>query len=154
MATLKNTVVVSAFPGTGKTHAFINSKTLIIDSDSSNFSWEEPGIRHPRFPENYMTHIKKFIGVVDYIMVSSHAEVRAALVDAGIDFTLVYPSVELKEEYLLRYRQRNSPQKFVDFIEKNWYKFHDDLKAQKNCRHLLLHSDLYISGCLGHEEGI
>ena len=39
--TKEKTVVVSAFPGTGKSHAFKNLPKNIItmDSDSSNFSW-------------------------------------------------------------------------------------------------------------------
>ena len=56
---MKNTRVISGFPGIGKSYLFNNGKNiLIIDSDSSNFSWLEPGVRNPEFPHNYMKHIK------------------------------------------------------------------------------------------------
>lgn len=37
---MKNTKVISAFPGTGKTYCFNNFKGItMLDSDSSEFSW-------------------------------------------------------------------------------------------------------------------
>ena len=55
------TRVISAFPGTGKSYFHRNSDSKVLDSDSSKFSWIEEGVRHPDFPNNYMTHIKENI---------------------------------------------------------------------------------------------
>ena len=64
------TLVVSAFPGCGKSHLFRNKgEKKILDSDSSTFDKSQ-------FPQNYIEHIKFNIGEVDIILVSSHKEVR------------------------------------------------------------------------------
>jgi len=96
---MKNTKVISAFPGTGKTYCYNKLKELgitILDSDSSEFSWikDENGNntteRNPDFPDNYIKHIKENIGKVSIIFVSSHDIVREAMTKENIDFILVY----------------------------------------------------------------
>jgi hypothetical protein len=42
-----NTILISAFPGTGKSFLFNNTKLKILDSDSSKFD-------KSKFPENYI----------------------------------------------------------------------------------------------------
>ena len=86
-----DTKIISAFPACGKTYAYekLNKKGYtILDSDSSQFSWcyeYDPNSdkiekhRNPEFPNNYIKHIKENIGKVDYIFVSSHKEVRDAM---------------------------------------------------------------------------
>jgi len=111
----KKTLVISGFPGIGKSHFFRKNKDkVVLDSDSSKFSWIEKGIRHPDFPNNYIKYIKENlayinplgVGKADIILVSSHKNVRDALVENDIPFTLVYPSRDIKEEYLQRYKDR------------------------------------------------
>jgi len=90
---MKDTLIISAFPGCGKSFAYeaLKEKIVILDSDSSDYSWTEKssGVRHPDFPANYIKHIKDNIGASDIIMVSSHAEVRTALKEAGLSYLLV-----------------------------------------------------------------
>lgn len=104
----------------------------ILDSDSSEFSWcmrrrtEEEAkaivaerrfttlseidavyaqvcrLRNPDFPKNYIEHIKDKIGTCDYIFVSSHKDVRSALYEAGIQYSLVYPDNKCKAEWIGR----------------------------------------------------
>lgn len=115
-----NTIIFSVFPACGKTYLYEHQEDYdlkILDSDSSQFSWiERPvifktdsyqyektvKIRNPDFPANYIKHIKENIGKYDYIFVSSHASVREALDDAGIDFTIVYPMRGCKAEWIGR----------------------------------------------------
>lgn len=140
------TRIVSAFPGTGKTFLFQNPGELtILDSDSSQFSWSEPGVRNPDFPANYIQHIKENLGKVDIIMVSSHKEVRDALVNEGLEFTLVFPFVHTKDEYVQRYVQRGSPQKFIDLVESQWANWILELYAQEGCSFIILDSGEYLS---------
>jgi len=103
-----DTQVISGFPGIGKTYV-AESVGNVLDSDSSAYSWLSPGVRNPRFPDNYIAHIKENIGTALVIVVSSHKEVRDAMVAANIKFKLVYPENRLKSEYLSRYAQRGSP---------------------------------------------
>jgi hypothetical protein len=83
--------VIAAFPATGETY-IAGRDHRFADSDSSGFSWESPGVRNPEWPANYMAHIKGLIADGRHVLCSTHQEVRDALVDAGLPFTLVYPA--------------------------------------------------------------
>src|SRR5581483_3326547 len=101
-----------AFPATGKTH-FAERSWAVVDSDSSRFSWKwtspETRERHPEWPSNYIRHIQRELGYGKVVLVSTHQEVRDALVDAGLYFLLVYPAADLKAEYRQRMEQRGRP---------------------------------------------
>ena len=53
---MKKTLLISAFPGTGKTYSYENSNKIILDSDSSKFDKND-------FPNNYINHIKENLDV-------------------------------------------------------------------------------------------
>jgi hypothetical protein len=134
-------LLVAGFPGTGKTH-YTNTESgympqgFATDSDSSKFD-------KSNFPQNYIEHIKEKISQgYARIFISSHKEVRDALVENGLEFTLVYPKKELKEEYLNRYKERGSPD---GFISNNWDLWLDELKNQKGCKHIELESRQFIA---------
>ena len=139
------TKIISAFPGTGKTHLAATSALSILDSDSIAYSWLSKGVRNPQFPGNYLQHIKDCIGKTDLILVSSHEQVRRGLVSEGIEFTLVYPQIELVEEYLNRYRQRGSTEEFVSILNSNWKAWISDMEQQQGCKHVRLSSNQYLS---------
>jgi hypothetical protein len=94
-------IIVSAFPGCGKSYCAQHGRSLIAhDSDSSNFHFEE-GAResNPDWPQNYIQHIKqlKSRGYYDVIFISSHAEIRQALKEAGLRYLLVYPEKTVRK---------------------------------------------------------
>ncbi len=139
------TKIISAFPGTGKSF-YSKNNSNILDSDSSQFSWSSPGVRHPDFPTNYINHIKENIGKADIIFVSSHDVVREALEYAKLKYFLVYPNSELKEEYLTRFKERGSPKSFISFINNNWDKFMHELLVENGpCVKIKLERNEYIS---------
>ena len=145
-------VIVSGFPGVGKTTFIDNPGELtLMDSDSSNFSWsnKEAGQRHPDWPQNYINHIRESSSKADIILVSTHKEVRDALVSAGIEFVLVYPSLEMKEEYIRRYLDRGSDGKFIRLLEANYETWIEELMAQPICRHVVLQPGQYLSDVMG-----
>lgn len=123
----KTTNLVSAFPGTGKSYAFSTSSPnlKVLDSDSSTFDKSD-------FPANYIRHIKENIGIADIIYISSHKTVRDALIDEKLHFTLVYPSIELMNEYVERYRNRGSNEKFITLLQENWVNWITELKNIKS----------------------
>lgn len=137
---LNKSLIISAFPGVGKSFLFKESSNdyLISDSDSSKFPKDE-------FPENYIDHIKSLIGEKDIILVSSHEEVRNALRADGIDFILVYPSLNCKGEYIKRYIERGSPNSFVTMMIENWEKFINQCKNQLGCKKYELEPEEYLS---------
>ena len=134
-----DTLVVSAFPGCGKSHLFRNKgDKKILDSDSSTFDKSQ-------FPENYINHIKSNIGDVDIILVSSHKEVRDALQNQGINFSLVYPSRVIKDEYIQRYIDRGNDGKFVELLKNNWENWMTELEEQTGCNKVELKEGEYLS---------
>lgn len=153
----KNTLIISGFPGIGKSHFYRKNKKegkIVLDSDSSKFSWikDENGNntkeRDPNFPNNYIKYIKENIGKADIILVSSHKNVRDALVENDIPFTLVYPHREIKEEYLQRYKDRGSDGPFVELLNNNWDNFINELEEQEGCDKIELEEGKYLSDYL------
>ena len=131
---MKKTKIISAFPACGKTYAFekLNEKGYkILDSDSSQFSWcydydptnsdQIEEYRNPEFPSNY---IQQFV----YFFESSHKEVREALIENGIYFTLVYPDRSMKAEWIGRCFLRGSGEKFCQLIADNWDKWINEME--------------------------
>lgn len=117
------TRIISAFPGTGKTEFYKQHSGTTLDSDSSLFSWvtiDGTKVRNPHFPDNYINHIQSNIGKYEFILVSSHKEVRDALLNNCLFFYLIYPEESRKSEFIQRYRKRGSPETFVNLIDKNW----------------------------------
>ena len=146
----QNGMLVAAFPGTGKSYYCSNGdwsqyvpEKWCTDSDSSKFD-------KSNFPENYIEHIKeKMKQGYARIFISSHKEVREALVRNGLKFMLVYPKENLKEEYLKRYKERGSNQAFIDLIDKNWSNWLFELHRQTGCTHIELESGQYLSDVIG-----
>lgn len=123
------TKIISGFPGIGKSYLFNSQPNLkVLDSDSSKFSWESKGVRNKAFPNNYIQHIKSNMGVADIILVSSHTVVRQALKDEEIEYTVIYPSISLKEEYLDRYKKRGNNDQFIKMIDTNWEVFINEIE--------------------------
>ena len=119
------TKIIAAFPACGKTRLYEHQEQYglkILDSDSSKFSWLY--VNTDEFGEplegNNTEHIKNNIGKYDYIFISSHASVREALKDAGIDFAVVFPKQSLKEEWIGRCFIRGSGEEFCKLIADNW----------------------------------
>lgn len=129
----------------------INSNSKILDSDSSMFSWlydpytlKKTDRRNPQFPHNYIEHIKHKITTEDIIFVSSHKEVRDALKESHIPYTLVIPKRELKYEWIERFRLRGNTEEFINNVIQNWDTWMDELYAD-NCEHVvILDSNEYI----------
>ena len=120
------TKIVSAFPGTGKTFYHQNNSKTSLDSDSIDYSWlcnddgTRTNVRNPAFPQNYIDHIKENIGKYEHIFVSSHKEVREALLNNCLFFYLVYPSKSEKSFYMKKYEDRGSNPAFIKLIGDNW----------------------------------
>ena len=156
-----DTKIFSVFPASGKTYMCENQNDWnlkILDSDSSQFSWkyEEDEwtervirVRNPEFPNNYIEHIKNNIGKYDYIFVSSHKEVRNALDEAGIEFTIVFPEYKCKEEWFGRccIREIEGRNGFNSTtLLSNWDKWwYDCAECGENHSHIVLRPTEHLS---------
>ena len=144
--TIGNTMLVAAFPGTGKSYYCYNGNWsqyvpngFCTDSDSSTFD-------KANFPENYIEHIKqKITEGYARVFISSHKDVRDVLVLNNLPFVLIYPSKELKQEYIERYKQRGNNEKFIQLVSDNWETWIDDCKAQVGCFHIELKSGQFVA---------
>lgn len=134
--------VLSAFPGTGKTTLVKNladTDVTVHDSDSSQ--WPKDN-----FPKNYVDHIEDLVkqGLekdgTTLILVSSHEAVRAELTRRKISYMVVVPEEDLKEDYLKRYRDRGSPEAFVNLIDANWDAWLTDIH-----KHTSLNSIIHLA---------
>lgn len=148
--------IISAFPGIGKT-TLVQTNKNYVDLESSDYKWididktlsieECKGIAktiNPDFPENY---IKKIIELTDMgfnVLISSHKEVREALQAQGIKYTIVLPSLDMKEEMINRYLSRGNQESFVNLPKTNYEKFIEDLSMDPNEK-VVLKSGQYLS---------
>lgn len=153
---MKKTNIFAGFPGVGKSELIkMYGADRVSDSDSSEFSWiyNEDGTkegRNPDFPNNYIEHIRSLIGEKEVILVSTHKDVLNALSQAGIPFTIVYPSRSLKSVYMGRYEQRGSDAGFLAALDTNWDSFIDDIESFTDVPKICLHGpDQYLSDLEG-----
>ena len=141
---VNGTMIISAFPCTGKTtytYADYAPENFALDSDSSKFD-------KAYFPHNYMENIMKNIGKYSRLFVSSHKEVRTALKSNGLPFILIYPSMSLREEYLERCKKRGSNETLIRAISDNWFKWLMEIEQQTGCIHIELKSGQFISNVI------
>lgn len=131
------TFIYAAFCGTGKT--FICEKTNIKAIEIEYWKYKEN-----RLYEEYLSDVKKYFGKVNYIFIATEPEGMKILNDAGFNITLVYPKNELRNEYLDRYINRDSPYDFIGTFMKHWHIWIDELKNQNYCKHIVLEQGQYL----------
>lgn len=132
----KRAVVISGFPGVGKstTYALLKKKLTIIDLDCSSFD-------KTNFPTNYIEYIKENLDKADIIFVSSQQSVRTALIDNKIHFTLYYPSKKRKKEFLKIYKDRGNSDKFIEFVNNNFERLINDIKEETEYNKIVLENE-------------
>lgn len=167
---LSSPLIICGFPGVGKTHFASTvskdiladgapiltvprynlaisarvSDTVLCDSDSSTFD-------KAQFPGNYLSAISQVATFhpKSIQLVSTHDVVLAGLKDLKLPHTVVRPSIELKDLYLQRYRDRGSPEAFCALIDKMWDRFIKDIithcLATSNANEIVLGPDEYLS---------
>ena len=134
-------LVIAAFPGTGKEYLYrtYNKRKLdLIDLDSC-------GLDKVRFPRNFVDYITIASRKHDGVLVDSRKEVRRTLARRNIKFTLVYPAITLRSEYLKRYEQRGRPQQFIDSMRDNWVDLITEMQDVSGCEHYVLNAGEFIA---------
>lgn len=131
------TVLCAAWCGTGKT--YVCDKTNVKACEIEYWKYKDNGLQ-----KEYLQDIKSQIGKVDYIFISTDPDGLKLLNEEGYDITLVYPENELRNEYLDRYIDRDSPYDFIGTFMKHWHIWLDELKQQDYCNHVVLKSGEYL----------
>ena len=148
--------IISVFPGIGKT-TLVQTNKNYIDLESSDYKWldidktlsveECKGTAktiNPNFPENYIKKIIELTNNGFNVLISSHKDVREALQAQDIKYTIVLPSLDMKEEMINRYINRGNQENFVKLLETNYENFLDDLSTDTNEKIILKHEQ-YLS---------
>ena len=140
----RTSIVIAGFPGIGKSYfaSELNHRDdyEFVDLDPTPYSKQHD------FPQNYMTEIQKAMKKPNrVILVGVHEPSRAALVEKGIPFTLVYPDKELKQEYMKRYGSRGNNPGFLELMDKKWDEFTGSCAGQRRCTPIVLGAGEFLS---------
>lgn len=130
--------VYSAFCGTGK--SFLCQQS---DKYEELECWK---YRDGNFPTNYIEDVKKHITETEYLFISTDPVILKQL--KGFEIVLIYPNLSLKTEYLQRYIDRQSPNEFVDMLDKNWNNWLTELVEQDYCTHVVLETGQHLEDIL------
>lgn len=123
--------IISGFPGVGKTHYARIYRDMVLDLDSRKYRWG--------FPEKYIKLILDHAAIGDgTLLVSTHESVLDALSANGLRYTLVFPALSLKEEYLERYRQRGDDPQLLELLSKNWSRYLYQCQNRNDCEKIVL----------------
>lgn len=171
---MSKTIIISGFPGVGKSYLARQSKVdtqlpNCYDCESSDYQWKKDplGIAGPTRIENWVEkyvdaiiNLKNFgtdgIGIFDakiydYILISSHWEVRQELQKRKVDYLVVYPAGGLRNKYMARYLERGSSLAFMKSMYDTWgHKIHS--MAEDPMPQIILEDgqyliDLFTGGC-------
>lgn len=123
--------LILGFSGVGKSTIYNSDIGLkCSDSDSSEFSWVVKNgerVRNPRFVEEYVHHLEKQLLVNDIVFGSTHPQIIKELQKRNIEHIIVTPTHSAKKEYVKRWENRGSDEKFIDLMTLNFTNFVDDI---------------------------
>jgi len=142
---MKNVKLYSAFCGTGKSYLCKNYPDKFKELEDWLYRGEN-------FPKNYVEDVVSSVGTEDILFISTDPVILRALHEIGIDIELVYPENSLRNEYLDRYIERDSPYDFIGTIMKNWNIWIDELKEQDYCTHTVLRSGEYVGNLFSNSS--
>jgi hypothetical protein len=135
-------IVISAFPGTGKTYLCAKSRRCLVEKECWEFS------KAANFPENYVSEIKHSIGGADAVFISTNKQALDMLIVDGIPVILVYPVIELKNEYMERYVERGSHPDFIDAMNTYWERWLEELNKRSDCKKHVLQAGQFIENAM------
>lgn len=144
-------MIISAFPGCGKTILGIKYKN-VIDLESSLYKYffdanitkreiearkATPREKNPEYPKNYVKAIQEATKKYDIVLTSCGPWVRSELEKKKLENIVVYPSIECKEEYIQRYINRGNHINFINYVKENfeeWIKEFDEDNSIKKIK--------------------
>lgn len=131
------TKIISAWCGSGKT--FICKNTHINAIEIEYWKYKDKDMQ-----KEYIIDIKNNINKVDLIFISTDPDGLLLINNLGYEIILVYPKNELRNEYLQRYLDRDSPADFIGVFMKYWDNWLNELKELSFCKHIILESNQYL----------
>lgn len=149
-----HTQVISGFPGVGKSIAATDwsdkgYRTIDLDSTPYSKGSIQCDVGAIDWIDLYVDDIRRYSLEYDFILVSSHTEVRMRMAERKINFWLVFPDKKCKAEYILRYMYRGDPDTFIELLKGRWEVFMDGCLQEQFGRQVVLSGDnMYLNGVL------
>lgn len=105
-----------------------------LDLESSLYSRNQDGSRNEEFPGNYINVLKWHLVNMNwtYIFTACHQVVRDALKNDNINFIILYPAPERKEEILNLARERGNHEDFIKLLDENWDAWINQIQQEPN----------------------
>lgn len=121
----QSALVVAAFPGAREAqieHLLQDEGCPVIDLDSTPFRRTKDGSINPRFIEDYMAALEPYLDKKTMILVSTHAEMRDALIANNIKFVYAGPTAESKDSWLFSLLKAEKLE-LARLVDENWTSF-------------------------------
>ena len=132
-------IIISGFSNIGKS-SLKNFKDInYIDFDTHFFRKEEG------WEKMYVECLLALSSKYDYVFITTHGVMLEELNKRGIEYYLVYPKRELKEEYRERAISRNSSEEFVNGFFSRWDEHISDCEKNTFAKKIVLESGEYLS---------
>ena len=133
---LNNTKILHTFPGTGMRHFCKNTNRKFIDMNRPLASFDSV--------QEYVNNVSYHINKVDVIFINFELEAINMLCEISDKVTLIYPNINIKEEYHRRYSEAYSAVVAENMMDV-WEERLNDLSAAAGCHHVVMNADGYIS---------
>lgn len=132
-------VIISGFSNIGKSYLIKNKNINCIDFDTCYFKKIDNWINI--YVECVLALKEKY----DYVLITTYGEILHELNKRNIEYYLVYPKRELKEEYRNRAIKRGSDKDFIEGFFSRWDTHIDDCIKNKNKNKIVLNENEYLS---------
>ena len=131
-------MLISGFPGVGKTRASQIFKTM-IDLDSMQYTNRE------KYPYCYIYDAIQLSKEGYIVLMSQELEIVELISLSGEGYMIVCPDISLKNEYMIRYLKRGNVNNWIDAVMKNWETHLNKLKEYPKENVVILQSGQYLS---------
>ena len=132
-------IIISGFSNIGKSSLSKFKDLNYIDFDTHFFRKEEG------WEKMYVECLLALSSKYDYVFITTHGVMLEELNKRGIEYYLVYPKRELKEEYRERAISRNSSEEFVNGFFSRWDEHISDCEKNTFAKKIVLESGEYLS---------
>lgn len=132
-------IIISGFSNIGKSSLTKYKDIKCIDFDTHYFRKEEG------WEKMYVECLLALVNKYDYVFITTHGIMLNRLNELGINYYLVYPKRELKEEYRNRAIVRKSSDDFVDGFFSRWDEHISDCEKNTFAKKIILESGEYLS---------
>jgi len=111
-------VIVSGFPGVGKTFITQNHDTelKILDAEKECIDF----FNSKNFNNEYISFLLKSIYDFDIIFIPYFQTLIESLLLHDVNCIIIYPCETLKTDYIKRFKKRGDCQEFLELVNQNW----------------------------------